>query len=70
MPRVYASFLHITPLVTRAVEDLEAKAATLAHRVICDDELQHFDVSDPDDVEEMGKIMLIAAFEQVCEHEG
>ena len=56
---------YITPIVTRAMEDLEAKAATLARRVIGDDELQHFDVSDPDDMEEMDKIMLIVAFEQV-----
>ena len=56
---------YITPLVPRAAEDLEAKAAALARSIIGDDELQHFDISDPDDVEEMGKIMLIAAFEQV-----
>lgn len=56
---------YITPLVPRAAEDLEAKAAALARSIIGDDELLHFDISDPDDVEEMGKIMLIAAFEQV-----
>ena len=45
-------------------EDLEAKAASLARKLVSDDELRDINMNDPDDMEELGKVMLIAAFEQ------
>ena len=59
---------YVTPLVLRVSaqkEDLEAKAASLARSLVSDDELRDINMTDPDDVEELGKVMLIAAFEQV-----
>ena len=59
---------YVTPLVPRVSspkEDLEAKAASLARKLVSDDELRDINMNDPDDVDELGKVMLIAAFEQV-----
>ena len=59
---------YVTLLVLRVStpkEALEAKAASLARKLVSDDELRDINMNDPDDVDELGKVMLIAAFEQV-----
>ena len=40
------------------------KQHTLSRKLVSDDELRDINMNDPDDVEELGKVMLIAAFEQ------
>lgn len=64
---------YVTPLVlpvSALREVLRAKTAALARSVVRDDELRDINMNDPDEVEELGKVMLIVAFEQVSRQAG
>ena len=57
----------VVPLQSRDLDDMKmaAKADELAATLFDEDALRTINWSNPDDVEELGNLSLIAAFEQV-----
>jgi hypothetical protein len=55
----------VVPTLSRAPEVLMARAAELAQSIFDDGELVEINWCDPDDVEELGNVILVAAFDQV-----